>query len=299
VKVGLIAIGSAAISIATFLDFPKTGPTNAQILGILAAIIVAVGAVFVIVTEEDAPKNLALAQEAVERARDLEARFEVVGELSGSIDRLISLYQAQSVMRGVIERLASAPDGSEDAVITAMLKACERLLPIAMDFAQADVWTIGVYKAVPSAEHGKVDLKCIAHKRAIDCSLDKARVWREGTGIAGVAYSNGREVIIPDLLAEGMKAVFGSPANEARDYDVERYRSMVAMPIDVYGLEKPWGVVTATSDNPGHFSAQERHGVKPEEGARALANMAALAVAVIRGKPATKKESDDSNVGTE
>lgn len=299
VKVGLIAIGSAVIAIATFLDFPSTGPTGPQILGILAALIVAVGATFVMITEEDAPKNLALAQEAVEAAREAEARFEIVGELSGSINRLISLYQAQSVMRGVIERLASAGTASEDGVVKAMLKACERLLPITMEFAQADVWTIGIYKAVASPDEGKVDLKCVAHKRAIECSLEEARVWREGTGIAGVAYSNAREVIIPDLHAEGMKAVFGTNANKRREYDTDRYRSMVAVPIEVHGLDKPWGVVAATTDKPGHFSARERPGVKPDEGARALASMVALAVAVMRAKPATNSQVSDSATGTE
>lgn len=296
VKVALLAVGSAVIAIAQFTQFDlATGPSKSQMAGIIASLIVAIGAIFVVFTEEDAPRNLALAQDALEAARDAEARYEIVGELGASIDRLISLYSAQNVMRDVVERLAAAGGLSEDAVVVGMLKAAQRLLPIVMNFAQSDQWTIGIYKATPSAETGKVDLKCLASHRAIPCDATEARVWREGTGIAGVCYANGGEIVIPDLHAEGMRAVFGTNANEQRPYDDDRYRSMIAVPVEVHGLAKPWGVVAATSDRVGHFSTSALHGVKPEEGARVLASMAALAVAVVRKN---SQEPPDSGKGT-
>jgi hypothetical protein len=299
VKIALLAIASAVVAIAQFSEFDlATGPSKSEIAGIIAALVVAIGAIFVIITEEDAPRQLAIAQDAIEAARAAEARYDAVGELDEHIERLIALYNAQNVMRGVIEQQAAAGSLAEDRVVMGMMRAARRLLPIAMRFAQNDQWTIGIYKAVPSSEAAKFDLKCLAHHRAIECDPSEARVWREGTGIAGVCFTNGGDIIIPDLHAEGMRSVFGTAANEPRPYDSDRYRSMVAFPVKVQGLGRPWGVVTATSDRVGHFSAAEMRGLKPEEGARALSNMVALAVAVARKCATSSTEVGDSDEGT-
>lgn len=285
VKIVFVAFFSAVAGVAQFLQFPSTGATFPQILGIIASMIVAVGGIFVLVTEQDASSHLALAHEALEAARDAEAKYEVIDELQYEADLLIELYQAMSVMRGAIERVAFLSSPDENDVITNLLTAAGRSLAIAMDFQQADQWTIGVYKAVPDPkEVNRSLLKCVAHKRAIECEVTDARVWKEGTGIMGVAFANGDEIIIPDLQAEGMAAVFGAAGNESRIYDNDRYRSMVAVPIKVDGLDKPWGVVTATNDRVGHFSTKVPTGVRPEEGARALAGMVALAVAVLHSR---------------
>jgi hypothetical protein len=287
VKITLIAFFSAIVAVAQFLQFGKDGPDAGQVTGILASLVVLIGSVFVLITEQDASEDLALAQEALEAARDTEAQYEFIEELFSDNARLIELFQALLVLRGAIEHLAANPHVDENQVVANLLKVCERSLAIAMNFAQSDQWTIGIYKAIPSsAEPGKIDLKCIAHKRAIECDVDEARVWREGTGIMGVAYSNHDEIIVPDLQAEGMRTVFGSAANEQRDYDVERYRSMVAVPIKVEGMDKPWGIVTSTTDQVGHFSQSNAKGVRTDEGVRILSGMVALAIAVIRKKAA-------------
>lgn len=296
VKVALLGLGSTVVAIAQFSDFGKDGPSSAQIAGIIAAIVVAAGAVFVVLTEEDAGSQLALAHDAIEKARDVEAAYESVGELYAEMDRLIYLYQAQSLMRGALEAIAVSSH-SEESAARSVMQSAQRLLPIVLAFAQADQWTVGVYQAIPSDELGKADLKCIAHKRAIECDAKEARVWKEGTGIAGVAYANATEIVVPDLQSEGMRSVFGTAANESRAYDQERYRSMVSIPIKVQGLKRPWGVVNATNDKAGHFSAAASDGVRPDEGARALANMVALAVAIVRSRPA-RSEGSDSHAGT-
>jgi hypothetical protein len=283
VKVVFIAIFSAVAGIAQFVQFPPTGPEPWQIVGIFASMIVAIGGVFVLITEQDATKQLSLAHKALEAARDAEARYEIIDDLESDIVRLIELFQSMSVMRSAIERLASAGISDENDIAAKILKASERSLAIAMDFAQSDQWTIGIYRAVPcTAEENRAWLECIAHKRAIECNPSEARRWKEGTGIMGVSYANGDEIIVPDLQADGMSAVFGTSANEPRAYDNERYRSMVAVPIKVHGMSKPWGVVTATNDRVGHFTPNDDTGVRPDEGARALAGMVALAIAVMR-----------------
>jgi hypothetical protein len=72
-----------------------------------------------------------------------------------------------------------------------------------------------------------------------------------------------------------------------RPYDNDRYRSMVAVPIKVDGMEKPWGVVAATNDKTAHFNPPFGSGPKPDEGARALAGMIALGIAVSRRNAVT------------
>ena len=285
VKVVLVSIFSLIAAIAQFAQFPDAGPEPWQIAGIGASLIVAIGGIFVIITEQDATEQLALAQKATEAAREAVSGYAIIDQLEADTGRLVELFQAMNVMRGAVEHLTTMKGADEDAAIARILKASERSLAIALDFAQYDQWTIGIYKAVPCPnEANRALLKCVAHKRAIDCATDEARVWKEGTGIMGVAYSNGDEIIVPDLQADGMRAVFGTSANEARDYDGDRYRSMVAVPVKVEGMDKPWGVVTATNDRVGHFSTDAGAGVRPDEGVRVLAGMIALAVAVIRNR---------------
>jgi hypothetical protein len=283
VQVGLIAFFSAVAGIAQFMQFPPSGPDASQVVGIVASVVVAIGSIFVFLTEDDASIALALANEALEKARELESDFDFVPELEADRSRLIELYQALNVMRGLIEHSTAIGDLNEDVFVRKILDAAGRSLTIAFDFGQSDLWTIGIYKAFPDPENaGKVVLSAIAQRRAIACELSDARVWREGTGIMGVCYSSGDEIIIPDLAADGVRSVFGTSANEARSYDAVRYRSMVAVPVNVVGLSEPWGVITATTDNVGHFTPDGDIGVRPDEAARALASMVALAISVCR-----------------
>lgn len=283
VKLVLVAGFTAIAGVAQFFQFPETGPETSQIIGILATMVVATGAIFIIITEQDATEQLAIAHAAIEEARDAHTQLGIIDDIADDTARLIELFQALNVMRGAIERLTALINPEEDDVAAKLLKAAERSLIIAMAFEQADLWTIGIYRAIPSSEEeNRAILKCVAHKRAIECEVTEARTWKEGTGIMGVAYANNDEIIVSDLQTDGVKAVFGTSANVPRAYDQERYRSMVAVPIKVHGMEKPWGVVTATSDRVSHFSYDGPTGVRTDEGARVLANMVALAIAVVR-----------------
>jgi hypothetical protein len=283
VKIALVAIFSAVAGVAQFAQFPAAGPTAWQIIGITASSVVAIGAVFVVLTDQDASVEMALAAKALEEARAARTEYEVIDELEADRERLIELFQSVNLMRGVIEQATHLTTIDEDGLVKSVLTACQRSLAIAMDFSQSDQWTIAVYKAIPDPDEvGKTVLKCTAHKRAIECDIANARLWKEGTGIMGVAFSSGDEIVVPDLQADGTRAVFSTSANETRGYDNQRYRSMVAVPILVVGLQKPWGVVTATSDRVGHFKPDAQDGLRNDEGARALAAMIALAVAVQR-----------------
>lgn len=95
-----------------------------------------------------------------------------------------------------------------------------------------------------------------------------------------MAYASGIEVVEPDLWSESNEARVVAP-HLSRPHDRLRYRSIVAVPIKVNFLERPWGVVVATSDRKGHFSQSDaRGGVRTVEAARSVAAMVALAVEV-------------------
>lgn len=168
-------------------------------------------------------------------------------------------------------------------VVQTFLKLTDRLLPVALGFAQADQWTICVYRAVPN--HGGRDkLVCTAHNRAIMCDIAEARVWEEGVGVAGISFANRQEVIVPNMHAAGLGSVFNIAAG-ARGYDAERYRSMAVVPVKVDGQQKPWGVVIATNDRFDHFTLDKDVGLQTAEAVRAVAGMVALAVAVCKNDP--------------
>lgn len=275
----LILVGALVAGAAQFWTWPRgQAPSVEQVIGIAACTAVFIGGLFVASTESDAAEAIEVATKALDAARESQAQFDSVNELFESYERLAQTYQICLSLRGMIEQGSIGTVGDTSEVIRTMFEQVVRELVIAAGFAQADRWTLGIYRATPTPGSERATLKCIAHDRAIKCSVNDARAWPEGVGIAGIAYTNAREIVVPDLRAEGMAAVFG-PKDLVREYDAERYVSMVAVPIMVAGYEKPWGVVNATSDRAGHFSANSAPGFKPDEPIRALAAFVAMAVA--------------------
>jgi len=281
VKSTLILGGALVAGVAQFWTWPTgSAPDAAQIAGIIATAVVAIGGLYVAFTDVDAAQAVATADRAVEAAQQMEAAFDDIDSFFADTTRLAETYQLCLTLRGALEQSAIGISGDTDGLIANLFDLASRPLTIAIGFAQADRWTLGVYKAEPGEEPGKKQLKTIAHKRAIECELGDARVWPEGVGIAGICYTNRREIVLPNLQAEGMRGVFG-PRNLVREYDEERYVSMVAVPVKVSGRETPWGVIVATSDQANHFSTDTQPGFKNDEPVRALAAFIALAVAMM------------------
>ena len=276
-----VAAGSAVMGVTQYLqsELGKT-LTPIQVAGIAASVVVFVGAVFVLITEDDASEELSTARRASEELREAQDAIDAYSVYDEIIDKQISLYQTLSVMRGVIERSVVTGDTLNNAV-RLLLQLTDRLLPVALGFAQADHWTICIYRAEPN-HSGRDKLVCAAHNRAIMCDISEARDWEEGVGVSGIAYANRQEVIVPNMHAAGLGSVFNIAAG-ARGYDSERYRSMAVVPIKVDGQQKPWGVVVATNDRYNHFTLDESVGLQTAEAVRAVAGMVALAVAVCKG----------------
>jgi len=277
--------GAAAVAgVCQYTTWPTNQPPNtSQVIGISATVVVFLAAALAVFIDQDATNEIAIAQRAVHRAEDLRERLEDTLRVWPNVERMVALHQAISLFRDHIESACVAMVGDESNLLSSMLTLGKRQLPSAAGFSYADQWTICLYRAEQIKGDCRFELKLIEHVRAIDCAKDEARVWPEGRGVAGIAFSNSSEVLIEDLTSEAARAVF-KPSGMERTYDDDRYRSMVAIPILVQGNDKPWGMVTATSSNVGHFNHDPEDGLKPVEAMRALSRYAALAVAVVESR---------------
>ena len=189
VKAGLVVFASALVGAAQLLQIPEGGSlTVAQAVGLGASVLLVFGGIFVLITEEDASKELSLARLAAEEARDAAEALGVLDERDEILKRVTHLYLTTREMRRVLERSA-ATELPLTTTIRLLIGATHRLLPVAADFAQSDRWTICIYKTFESPAGGRDELACIDHLRAIPCEAKDARRWAEGVGVAGIAYA--------------------------------------------------------------------------------------------------------------
>ncbi|MBI2716826.1 MAG: hypothetical protein HYX37_20620 [Rhizobiales bacterium] len=290
VKIALIIGGAMVVAVALAFDIAKANEeiSHWTITGIFGAVLVAIGSAFDAVREKDAAQALLLADKTIEELREKEQELnerekefnDMVadhGRFDHEVTRGLELYNSMDVMRGAIEQSLSLPNISTATMIQTCLKAaCDSLL-VAFDFNIKDTWTICVFIAQRDGESGKDMLRCIAHMRKIPCDISEARSWPEGVGVAGIAYSMNKEIIIPDMSSPEFGTMFDKSSN-ARDYDKARYISMAAVPITIGTKPRPWGVAVVTSDRENHFSAEPSYGVATAEPIRAIAAMTALGV---------------------
>ncbi len=282
---------AAAAGIAGAMQFwswkADEQPTTAQVVGIAATLVVLVASLISIRSEKDASSELALAQSAITKAQEVEDQLQEIALQWPDFDRIISLYQFTKLMRDALEQSSLARSGDLNVLIATLLAISAKPLRVAMGYKLGDEWTICVFRA-EKLQSGRAQLRLIAHDRTIDCDLSKARIWPEGVGVAGVAYSHQHELLVDDLAADAIRSIF-QPPGLRRPYDDERYRSMIAVPISTAGAQEPWGVVTATSDRVGHFNHNSGPGLKPEEAVRALADYVALTVSFDRASEAARQ----------
>jgi hypothetical protein len=270
----VLAAGGAAVAESVELAHAAGATSTWTVVAIAAAVLVALGGLFLTFTEQDASTALETARDAVERARDYNDEIERFQRVRSGVRRVSELYIATNAMREAIS--LSVPNFETVRVIESCLQVAKRSLLIAFGFALEDHWTIGIYVAEKDAL-GKNQLRLIAHDRSIQCDIKDGRMWPEGVGVAGIALAKSAEVIVPDLLDPAVGSTFdlGSLAKEG---DRERYRSIAAVPIRS-GIESTaWGVVLATSDRPRHFEAKGRIGIQNAEPLRALAGMIELVI---------------------
>lgn len=94
------------------------------------------------------------------------------------------------------------------------------------------------------------------------------------------------EIVAPDMLDPLGRSLFNLQSGDMKDDDAIRYRSMIAIPVNVGKDDRPWGVVLASSDEPHHFlmDGADDNVELPlrTEALRAFGGLVALAVAGTR-----------------
>ncbi|MDF2621226.1 MAG: hypothetical protein K0S00_3885 [Xanthobacteraceae bacterium] len=197
-------------------------------------------------------------------------------------------------MRGAVERIVDNISVDEIKACELLLEVSDRSLAISLGLSIADHYTICIYISEKDSD-GRDVLRCVAHRRTVDCPIEEARKWPSGVGVAGAALARGVEVVVPDLTAQGIGTLYSHLQKPA---DGERYRSIVAVPIILDDPRAPWGVAVGTSDVPGHFSVGDWAGLQTAEPIRALAGMAALAVKIVRSQATDKANTASVGVDT-
>lgn len=301
VKIGLVLLGALLAGISAVFSTGSLWPlTPLQWVGIAGVFIAFVGGVMVVYMEDDSEQLLETARRALDQAsrHELHKReiYSNLLEYELATKRLKALYTVMSLARGVLEQSVSRTQTDEERLLRTCLETTGRDLEVALGFDVGDIWTIGIYRALSSAEEGARELHLKAHRRSVNCDIAKARVWKEGVGVGGIALAKNDEVVIPDLDDAAMGTVFRLDKKMRKEEDKTSYKSLFAVPVAVGSDTIPWGVVLATSNNPYHFGRDDNTGVDPEEAVRALAGVVAMVVAVCRSNDTS---SDQTGSGEE
>jgi len=261
-------------------------PSTSQIGGVIGGLLAFLGGIYVVVTDEDTTDALDNARRAIDWSENQELAYHEILELSyeyeDALDQMASLYTVMTVARGTIERAVQQSHIDEVSVISTCLEATKWNLRIALEFRLNEIWTVCVYKAEKDEVSGEKQLRLVAHNRSVDCDIENARPWKPGIGVGGVAFAKNDEVVVPNLDDPAVGTAFRLEKAMKKEEDIERYKSLFAVPVQVGDREEAWGVVMATSSVPHHFGNNENVGVDPEEAVRALAGIVALAVAVCK-----------------
>ena len=293
---GVFILAAVAVAgVCQYTTWPDQGsPSISQIIGIVATIVVFLASLISLMGKRGSTEVLSTAQRAVHQTEVLQERLDRGLREWPDVEAMVALHSATSLFRDVLES-AAAQKASLSQVLENMVGVVERTLPAAAAFTYSDPWTICLYKAdLIDSSNDRHELKLVEHLRAIKCDKSSARAWPEGRGVSGVAFSNSSEIQIPDMTEASAVALYQSAGN-VKSYDADRYRSMIVVPIKVQGMSKPWGVVAATSSSSYHFNDDDETGLKPAEAIRALANYAALAVAMCKDSPSSEEVQSKSD----
>ena len=211
----------------------------------------------------------ALADDALARMERAEtAAGEQVRGRALREERLI----AGEVMRDAIGSAVAGQLPVGDA-LDSMLDSARLRLVAACGFDAGEYWAVTIF-----AQQGEEMRKIAALWNDRTASAQPSRSWRKGEGFTGVAWRNGRIVVVPDVEEPGLADAYLLPAEKQRGYDLLRYRSSASIPIIVDGAI--WGVVTATSNLARRFDVSGAGAVEATDTIREVAHYAALLASI-------------------
>jgi hypothetical protein len=144
VKLGLVLGGATVAGVCQAVELAHANREFSvwTIGGLAGAGLVALGSIFVAMTETDIASTLELSRRAIEKARVRERRMERFEStrlvLQQEIGRGLQLYNSMDVMRGAIEQSLDVPGVSASKIIQTCLTAAKNSLLVAFDFSIED-----------------------------------------------------------------------------------------------------------------------------------------------------------------
>lgn len=278
IGIGVLGAGVAALSRLN----PGTAGTVMAIVGAIVAglsgLAVAAFDFKKLELSADLTKVEGLLEAAILEGRAALGRLETCELNRRQLDkRRVHRLTAVADMREMTEQCL-ANGLSANPAAEAVLKVAARNIDGAIGFDSAEYWTLSVFEV---QNDQLVRIAAAWADRAGEQSA--GRSWKKGEGYSGVAWRDGAEVIEEDTSDPRAMRRYVVSSERSREYDVERYRSVAAVPIFAGSDQQIWGVATATSDRLGRFKDEPPQGeVQAVDMVRDVAGiMALLAVAGI------------------
>ena len=255
----------AALKGLTPSSAPATVTAVSVALQLTFLILIAIAGGVLLFTDKSATTVVHDAQNALDRAEVAEGNLS---EAEGVIDELEFQLARASRVEDIVEAMRSVVDVAICEPVITEAKLNEWLIDL-LDFLVTDKltlfsigdeqWNFSIYLLDPASG----ELKCVACRRPTKKEEDAPhRSWREGEGHVGKAFQAKHPLICADSTDPNVRGFFVAPAEKLMEYDIDRYRSLAALPIQSDG-ERPLGVLVATSAVKGRFDPEDDETVRP------------------------------------
>jgi hypothetical protein len=265
-----IFIPSATAIIFAFKTWtPQTAPkeiaTGSVWIQSTLLVLVAFAGMVVVLTEKSATSVVHDAQKALDGREDAEKALSesklVIEELEGALARSARVEHIVDAMRAVVDVAICQQEISDEKLTEWLTDLLDFLVTDKLTlFGIGDEqWNFSVYLFDPATS----ELSCVVTRRPTKKEEEAPhRSWREGEGHVGKAFQGRRPLVCADSADANVRGFFDAPAGKLMDYDLDRYRSLAALPIQSDD-EPPFGVLVATSDIVGRFDPEDEETFRP------------------------------------
>ncbi len=263
-----IALATAAaggLKVLTPSDATLTWASASVAMQVLLLALTFVAAVIVLLTDKSATSVVHDAQVAIDEA-------ETLRSAAVETEAVIAQLELQMAKQTRVEYIVDAMRSVVDVALHEKTLNNDRLkewMTDLLDFLVADKqmlfgigdeqWNFSIYIFDVSTS----ELVCAVTRRPTTKEEQAPhRSWRAGEGHVGKAFQDRRPLVCADSTEANVRGFFDAPGDKLRDYDLDRYRSLAAIPIQT-DEEQPLGVIVATSAVEGRFTPDDDETFRP------------------------------------
>ncbi len=255
----------AALKGLTPSNSPIAVASSSVVAQLLLLTLIALAGAVLLFTDKSATNVVHDAQDALDERDQAQ---QALAEAQAVIDDLELQLARASRVEDIVDAMRSVVDVAICERVITREKLDEWLIDL-LDFPIADKltlfgigdeqWNFSIYLF----DEATRELHCAACRRPTRKEEEAPhRSWREGEGHVGKAFQGRRPLVCADSTDPNVRGFFDAPAGKAMDYDIERYRSLAALPIQASD-DRPFGVLVATSAVKGRFDPEDDETVRP------------------------------------